>query len=171
MSNGRIVVLLAACLLPAALLPAQGDPALHHRTDQALEAPQPMEATGHTNLPPPAAGSYALIGFGAGEGSAVELYFDSGVVNGYVLVRGSGDRSMPMTFDFAKTHADGHAITWSTRQVHGEWWSFAGRVERGLDEVTSQEPGFYLLAGTLTHHTPSGDESRTMSLKREPEDG
>lgn len=158
--SGAVALCGAACLAQQV--------GLHRRSDKTADNPEvPLVATGHVQLPIGAEGEYRWGKLG----EEVELYFEEGRVHGYLTERSnsSDDRSAPLTFDFARSHADGHAISWSTRQVHGTWWSFDGRVERG-DAAISAEAGFYLLLGTLTKHGPgAAEDSRTVSLAHEPE--
>ena len=93
----------------------------------------------------------------------IELYFENGALRGYLTrrsERGKAD-SAPMTFAFAEASAAGGTLSFTTRHIHGDWYSFKGRVVRG--PVTSRSlDGYYLLRGTLaTHLGPAGpgDES------------
>ena len=158
--------MLAAALLLCAAAGAQTAPGLHHRSAEPDGAQPQTIATGHTTLPAAAEGEYPWGKLG----EEIELYFDGGRLQGYMTERSDprDDRSAPITFDFATSHVDGHALAWTTRRVHGDWWSFTGHLERGL-AASPNVPGYYLLTGTLTEHTgDAGDLPRTVSLKREP---
>ncbi len=151
--------------------PAQtGDPALHRRSAarESAEA-NPVLATGHTSLPPEAEGEYPFSSAGDQRGGEVVIYFESGKLGGYMTQSmDPNPHAGPVTFEFATTHADGHAVEWTTRVVHGTSYSFAGHLERGVAASTALL-GFYLLAGTLTQHGGDADGLRqTVSLKREP---
>ena len=163
----RLCIPLAALLLAAAAHAQQAGPGLHHRTAAEPDgAPPPEVATGHTSLPAEAEGEYPWGRLG----EEIDIYFDGGKLHGYMTERSdpTNDQSAPVTFDFATTHADGHAVAWTTRRIHDEWWSFDGHVERGLTASPAQ-PGYYLLTGTLTRHRGSdAPVSRTVALKREP---
>ena len=159
----------AALLLAASALPAewQGAPALHKRLPggEMSGASVPITATGHTDLPPEAEGRYAWNG----NRSEIELYFEGGRLFGYMTQHlDPNPHAAPVTFDFSTTHIDGHRLEWATRQVHGETYSFSGRLERGAAPGTNVA-GYYLLIGTITQHGGEADAlASTVSLKREP---
>ncbi len=148
----------------------QSGPALHKRTAaQPDGAPEPVTATGHSNLPPEAEGAYPLSESGDKLGNAIELYFDGGRLQGYMTEHLDPDpHAAPVTFDFAKTHVDGHLVEFATQVVHGTSYSFSGHLERGV-AASASLPGYYRLTGTLTQHGGDADGlKRTISLKREP---
>lgn len=150
------------------MLAAAQQPSLHRRDSpgQSGGTTQSTIASGHTDLPPAAEGEYRWGKLG----EEIELYFDGGRVHGYLTERADprDDQSPPLTFDFATSHADGHALSWITRAVHGSWWIFKGHVERGL-VASPMQPGYFLLTGTLAEHFANGSvSSRTVSLSREP---
>ncbi len=159
--------LLAGCLACAGLAAAQ-DPALHKRSPQSAEAAAPATAaTGRTDLPPEAQGRYrwGRTGHAFDE---IEVYFEDGTLQGYLLEHMDPDpHASPAVFPFAATHADGSAITWATRQVHGVAYSFTGHLERG-PAAKPGLPGAYLMTGILTEHGGDADGLQsTVSLKRE----
>jgi hypothetical protein len=143
-------------------------PALRHRSAQnPNEAAAPTVATGHTYLSEDAEGEYPWKSE-RGDGE-IELYFDGGKLQGYMTepLDPHSQRASPLVFDFARTHIDGNALSFTTRQLHGGWYSFSGHLERGLVGSPSQA-AFYLLTGTLTEHGGGGDVGRIVSLPREP---
>ena len=145
---------------------SQDDPALHQRTAAQPDAqPHPVAATGHSDLPPEAQGTYPWDKLGG----QIELYFEDGKLHGYMTDHMDPDPHVaPVTFDFATTHVDGHAVKFRTRVVHGIFYSFSGHLERGL-AANAALSGYYLLTGTLTQHGGDADGLvRTVSLKREP---
>ncbi|RRA47946.1 hypothetical protein D1Y84_06235 [Acidipila sp. EB88] len=129
--------------------------------------PAPLKATGHIALPPEAQGDYPWDK----QGSVIDLFFEDGKLHGYMTDHLDPDPQVaPAVYDFATSHADVHAVAWTTRVVHGTWYSFSGHLERGLVESPTL-PGYYLLTGTLTTHDGEGAAiDRTVSLKREPGD-
>ncbi len=150
--------------------PEQGSPALHKRSAaQSDSTPPPVQATGRTSLPPEAEGLYPLSESGDKLGNAIELDFERGKLQGYMTQRmDPNPHTAAVTFDFATTHADGHAVEFATRVVHGTWYSFSGHLERG-QAASPSLAGYYLLTGTLTRHSgDAGGFVRTVSLKREP---
>ena len=157
----------AALLLALAALPAgaQSPPALHKRLPGGEQSVVSVIATGHTDLPPEAEGRYAWVG----NRSEIELYFEQGKLFGYLTEHlDPNPHAAPVTFDFTTTHVDGHRLAWSTRQVHGETFSFSGRLERGAAPST-RVAGYYLLIGTITQHGGDADGlASAVSLKQEP---
>ena len=146
------------------------DPGLHRRSAQAPDAvPEPVIATGHTNLPPEAEGRYRWGRSGGRPVDEIELYFEEGKLQGYLVERlDPSPHTAPVNFAFATTHVDGNAVAWTTRRVHGKFYSFSGHLERGL-VASPTLPGYYLLTGTLTEHGGDADSvGSTVSLKREP---
>ena len=159
--------LLAACLACAGLAAAQ-DPSLHKRSPQSPDAAAPpTAATGHTDLPPEAQGRYRW-GRAGHAFDEIEVYFEDGTLQGYLLEHMDPDpHASPVVFPFATTHAEGSAVAWTTRQVHGTTYSFTGHLERGL-AAGPQLPGYYLMTGILTEHGGDADGlASTVSLKRE----
>ena len=145
------------------------EPALHTRSSRSPDATPPATAaTGHTDLPPEAEGRYRW-GRGGSAFDEVEVYVEDGKLQGYMLEHmDPNPHASPTVFPFATTHADGHAIAWTTREVHGTIYSFTGHVERGL-AASGRLPGYYLMTGTLTEHGGDADGlTSTVSLKREP---
>lgn len=127
---------------------------------------------GRSNLPDGAAGAYALSPDPAevieiilnGDGDSVRL-------QGYLTRIGDGtsDRGAPLTYFFARTTVSPTQLTFITKQVHGLWWSFAGTIERGSAQMSTQK-GYYFLNGTLTEHFDTGQSApRRVSLPLLPE--
>jgi hypothetical protein len=150
--------------------PAPDVPALRHRSvHDPNEATTPTVATGNTYLTDTAEGEYPWKSW-RGDGE-IEVYFEHGRLQGYVTepLDPQSQSASPLIFDFATTHIDGDALSFTTRQVHGAWYSFTGHLERGLVAEPSQS-GYYLLTGTLTEHGGEvGEQSHIVSLPREPD--
>jgi hypothetical protein len=141
------------------------------RRQQAL-AESGIFPPGRSNLPDEASGSYALSPNPAeviemilnGDGNDVRL-------QGYLTRLGDGesDHGAPLTYFFARTTVSPTQLTFLTRQVHGVWWSFAGTIERGSAQMSTQK-GYYFLNGTLTEHFDTGQSApRRVSLPLLPE--
>ena len=130
------------------------------RRQQAL-AEDGIFKPGRSDLPNEASGSYALSPNPAevieiilnGDGSDVRL-------QGYLTRMGDGvsDRGAPLTYFFARTTVNPTQLTFITRQVHGLWWSFAGKIDRGNAQMSTQK-GYYFLNGTLTEHFDNGQSA------------
>jgi hypothetical protein len=167
------VLLLFFLLLPTPFARAQQQgpsPGLQRRR-QAL-AEDGVFVPGRLNLPLEASGAYALSPNPAeiieiilnGDGDSVRL-------QGYLtrVADGESDRGAPLSFFFARTTVGPTQLTFITRQVHGIWWSFAGTIERGSAQMSTQK-GYYFLNGTLTEHFDTGQSApRRVSLPLLPE--
>lgn len=171
----RIPALLLLLTFASGFAPAQqqlSSPALQRRK-QAL-AESGIFPPGRSNLPNEASGSYALSPNPAeviemilnGDGDDVRL-------QGYLTRLGDGesDHGAPLTYFFARTTVSPTQLTFITRQVHGLWWSFAGTIDRGSAQMSTQK-GYYFLNGTLTEHFDTGQSApRRVSLPLLPEGG
>lgn len=152
-----IAVAAMVLAMSSPLSPAQSaaDPALKHRDATPAPAPAPKSKPGVSTLPDDASGEYLIDG----NGSTVEITIEGGRVSGYVTKlgdEGSSDKDVPVTFFFTEAAVNGHRITFTTRQVHGHWFSFEGTIERGDPQTLRAENGFYRLIGTWTTHEVAG---------------
>jgi hypothetical protein len=151
----------------AALAQATTDPALHRRSDASAQA-QPGAAAGKqrgtSTLPADASGEYMIDE----EGSVVEITIENGVLDGYVSKLVEGPTSF-LTYFFDHTTINGNRLTFTTKEVHGIWFSFDGAIVRG-DAQSRQKDGYYRLKGTwMTHDDPQKSQSSsTVSLKSTP---
>lgn len=166
----QLRISLAAALLFPFLVPAwtqtTTEPKLHHRGD-----PDPQDrpivikrALRNAQIPEEASGEYLL----GRPGEVVEITLQYGELSGYISRLGDGysDDGTPLTFFFDQASVRGREIAFTTRQVHGIWYSFAGTIVRGTGKTPAEE-GYYLLTGELiAHDATSQSESRQMvSLK------
>jgi len=137
---------------------ATGDPALHHRTsaqtDQASASGPTGKQKGNSTLPESATGEYMLDE----TGSVVQITIDNGVLDGYISQVVEG-QTTALTYFFDRTAIDGNHLMFSTKPVHGIWYSFDGTIVRG-DVPNKQENGFYRLKGTWVLHA---DANKTQS--------
>jgi len=68
-------------------------------------------------------------------------------------------------------HGEPDGFTFITKQVHGVSWGFAGTIERGSAQMSTQK-GYYFLNGMLTEHFDTGQSApRRVSLPLLPEGG
>lgn len=87
------------------------------------------------------------------ENEFIQLNVDNGKLDGYISRLGdeTSDRGTPLTFFFRKAKAQGRHVTFTTKQVHGLWYSFDGSVERG-SASRRDDAGYFILQGTMTMH-------------------
>jgi hypothetical protein len=166
------LVLLMLLIAPSFLRAQKQLPSPQLQRRQEALAQEGIFRPGRSDLPNEASGSYALSPNPAemieiilnGDGDSVRL-------QGYLTRIGDGvsDRGAPLTYFFARTTVSPTQITFITRQVHGVWWSFAGTIERGSAQVSTQK-GYYFLNGTLTEHFDYGQSApQRVSLPLLPE--
>ncbi len=138
-------------------------PVLHRRSYESQEdLENTTQSSGATVLPAEASGEYRL---GSGETVDVELQPDR--LSGFITRFGDrlSDEGVPLTFFFATSRMAGRRISFTTRQVHGVWFSFDGTIVRGPARGRDQS-GYYLLEGKLILHDAAGrnDQARMVSL-------
>lgn len=103
------------------------------------------------------------------EGEFVQLIVEPGKVTGYISREGDmeSDRGQFLDQFFERASIHGHDLSFVTKPVHGVWFDFKGRCERGPAQ-TRAEDAYYLLRGTLTEFR-SDASKKTTSHSREVE--
>ncbi|ABF39816.1 hypothetical protein Acid345_0811 [Candidatus Koribacter versatilis Ellin345] len=96
-----------------------------------------------------------------------------GSMSGYVSRVGDGDSDRGQMLDmmFAKSSLKNGHLEFTTKKVHGTWFEFKGRAERGTSK-TKDEEGYMIIRGTLTtvhedvngHATPLASEVEFKSF-------
>ena len=105
-------------------------------------------------------------------GEVIELYAENGALRGYMTRRSERHvaGSAPITFAFSKAQIKDGAVSFTTRSIHGDWYSFTGRIVRGPSARPHQD-GAFLLQGTLTTHlgpeSPDDPASSDQPLTRQ----
>ncbi len=164
----------AGLLLLALALPCGGtplwaqakapDPVLHRRAyNQAGDDVDiRTRSSGRTVLPLEASGEYSL-----GSGEMVDVELEPERLSGYITRFGDreSDQGTPLTFFFATSRLAGQRLAFTTRQIHGVWFSFEGTIVRGPARSREQQ-GYYLLEGRLVLHDVDGqtEQARMVSL-------
>jgi hypothetical protein len=139
-------------------------PVLHRREYNQVDDEFDLgtRSSGRTMLPLEASGEYAL---GSGEKVDVELQSDR--LSGFITRLGDreSDQGTPLTFFFATSRLSGQRLAFTTRQIHGVWFSFEGTIVRGPARSRDQQ-GYYLLEGRLVLHdvTSQTEQARMVSL-------
>lgn len=167
-SRWKVRALLALALTPCVPRPLWGQtnsppqPVLHRRGYNQVEDEMDTLSSGRTLLPLEASGEYTL---GSGEFVDVELQPDR--LTGYITRLGDreSDEGTPLTFFFATSRLAGQRFSFTTRQVHGVWFSFEGTIVRGNARSRDQQ-GYYLLEGRLVLHDVASktEQARMVSL-------
>ncbi len=159
-----IAMLLLSC--HSMLAQSTTKPALHHRGDPSTTDRPVVVKPGKADalIPEDASGEYML----GHPGELVEITMQFGDLSGYISRQGDGesDSGTPLTFFFDQTTLRGQTLKFTTRQIHGIWYSFQGTIVRGPGK-TREEDGYYLLTGELIEHdsTQKTDLRRSVSLK------
>jgi hypothetical protein len=163
LSRWSVLALLA---LPAGPMWGQTrapDPVLHHRSyNQVDDELDYTRSSGRTILPLEASGEYAL-----GSGGMVDVELQSDRLSGFITRLGDreSDEGTPLTFFFATSRLSGQRLAFTTRQVHGVWFSFDGTIVRGSARSRAEQ-GYYLLQGQLVMHDVASQtqQARMVSL-------
>jgi hypothetical protein len=138
-------------------------PVLHRRGDRDWLAEMDTSSRGKTTLPSEASGEYRL----GGMGEAIEMDLEPDRLSGYIARLGDreSDEGAPLTFFFATSVLRGEQLSFTTRQVHGTWFSFQGTIVRGKAR-SKLEDGYYRLQGTLVLHDAAtrSEQAREVSL-------
>ncbi|HEX4606410.1 MAG TPA: hypothetical protein VH724_20595, partial [Candidatus Angelobacter sp.] len=67
------------------------------------------------------------------EGEFLQINLEKAAVSGYISRMGDSDSDNGVFMDqfFAKADVQGHAVSFTTRQLHGMWYEFKGKFDRG----------------------------------------
>lgn len=88
-----------------------------------------------------------------------------GKVSGFVSRFGDleSDKGAFLDHFFSKGALAGSELSFTTRTVHGVWFEFTGKVERGPGKLKADE-GFYIIRGTLKrNHIDASKKTTTQS--------
>jgi hypothetical protein len=155
---------IALVLLAAVTCAAAQNPVLHRRAYNQADDGVDIEtrSTGRTILPLEASGEYTL-----GTNEIVEVDLQSDRLSGFITRMGDreSDQGTPLTFFFATSRLSGQRMAFTTRQIHGVWFSFEGTIVRGTARSRDQQ-GYYLLEGQLVLHDAANQtqQARNVSL-------
>ena len=133
------------------------------------------------NQPPPApadlddgvSGMYTFLK----EGEFVEVDLEEKVhISGFVSRYGDSDSDRGAFLDHMidKGEFDRPNMHWITKPIHGVWFEFKGRIERGEAKSPNLE-GYRVLKGTLTEYNTDENKktsarSREVTFKSFPQD-
>src|SRR5262245_49712612 len=159
---GRKIVGLLTLVTLAALCQAQAGFAAGSQDKPA--APAAHNAAANT----PAediSGMYSFLK----EGEFVQLNVEKTAFSGYISRLGDSDSDRGVFLDqfFDKASIQGHDVSFTTKPVHGVWFEFKGRYQRGAAK-TKVEDGYYVLRGTLKEYSKDAGKN-TVSRSREVE--
>jgi hypothetical protein len=145
------------------------DPGLQHRPagapqDQTVKVK--LEEGASSVLPQDAFGLYRYADRQGEFGEGLQLNQQFGEVSGYFSVSAGAHSHGKLTTYFLSEvsggGAEGH-FTFTTRQIHGVWYSFDGKVFRGSG-ANPTEDGYYLMNGTLTTHDDQQNTTQNAKI-------
>jgi len=111
------------------------------------------------------------------EGEFVQVDFlAEGKISGFVSRYGDLDSDKGAFLDhfIKKGEWKGRELSFETAPVHGVWFTFKGRVDRGPAKTRAEE-GYYVIKGTLSQFSTdatnkTSGRSREVTLKLFPQD-
>jgi hypothetical protein len=112
---------------------------------------------------PDVSGMYAFLK----QGEFVQLTVQDEKLSGFVARFGDLDSDRGTTLDhFIKQGSlNGNDLTFTTEMIHGVWFEFKGRIERGEGKERGDE-GYYVLRGKLIQYT-SDAQKKVSAASRE----
>jgi hypothetical protein len=117
---------------------------------------------GATDFPAEATGFYRFHD----DAQGVRIISHGGEISGYLLKFGKGtsDKDMVLGYDFSEVAGTRNQLYFTTRQVHGVWYGFEGRViqQRGLSH---DDQANYILQGTLTEHDEAQQTTQSAAIR------
>lgn len=102
------------------------------------------------------------------EGEFVQFNLDQDGVSGYISRLGATDSDQGEVLDqfFTKAEIRGHDVSFTTKPLHSIWFEFKGHFARGAGK-TKAEDAFYIVRGTLTEFSGTGDKATSHSREVE----
>ncbi|HYL13083.1 MAG TPA: hypothetical protein VEV41_08610 [Terriglobales bacterium] len=143
----------------------------------SLAAQQKSEDKSRSTPPDKIADDYSGMYSFLRDGEFVQVTVeDQGRVTGFVSRYGDLDSDKGAFLDhFFKTgKLDGNKLSFTTETVHGVWFEFKGKVDRGSGKNPGDE-AYYVLNGTLTEFSTDANKkvsskSREVAFKEFPQD-
>jgi len=127
--------------------------------------PQPKPAQKDTPSHPAEdiSGMYSFLN----EGEFLQINVEGDAVSGYVSRMGSleSDRGLFLDQFFDKASIQDHDVAFVTKVVHGVWYEFKGRFDRGNGKNKGDD-AYYVLKGTLTEYTMAPDKTSTSRARQ-----
>ena len=108
------------------------------------------------------------------DGEFLQLSVQDGRLTGFISRYEDGEKSLFVDHFFREGTLNGMELSFKTKTVHGVWFEFKGRVERGPGKTRAEE-GYYVVRGTLTRYTEDAvkkatAQTREVSFKSFPEE-
>lgn len=108
------------------------------------------------------------------DGEFVQLSVQEGRLTGFISRYEDGEKSLFVDHFFSEASVHGMDLNFRTKVVHGVWFEFQGRIERGPGK-TRREEGYYVVRGNLLRYTEDAAkkataQAREVSFKSFPEE-
>ncbi|HEU4416036.1 MAG TPA: hypothetical protein VFT65_14715 [Candidatus Angelobacter sp.] len=103
------------------------------------------------------------------EGEFLQINVEKHEVSGYISRMGDSDSDRDVFLDqfFDKALIQGHDVSFTSKQLHGTWFEFKGKFDRGPAKSKTQD-GYYILRGTLKEFSLD-EKKNAVSRSREVE--
>jgi len=154
---GFLILFIAAAVCYALGAPSlQAQTKADHQDSSSTPAPAPAEDI---------SGMYSFLN----DGEFVQISLDKSTASGYISRMGDleSDRGTFLDQFFSQASVQGHEVAFTTQQIHGVWFEFKGRFDRGPAKTKTND-GYYVLRGTLKEFTTDANK-KTTSRSREVE--
>src|SRR3954465_11697897 len=104
------------------------------------------------------------------EGEFIQVTVEEGKVSGFISRFGDSDTDKNEFLDqfFESGKLDSSHLTFTTKNVHGTWFTFNGKHARGAAKKPEDE-GYYVIRGTLTRFRSDADKKNTSQDSRQVE--
>lgn len=105
------------------------------------------------------------------EGEFIQVTVEEeGKVSGFISRFGDSDADKNEFLDqfFESGKLESSHLTFTTKNVHGSWFTFDGTLGRGAGRKPEEE-GYYLIRGTLTRFQSDPDKKNTTQSSRRVE--
>jgi len=99
------------------------------------------------------------------EGETVQINIEHGHVSGYVTRKENGTQ---VDQKFESAVLEGDRLTWSTRPMHGTYFSFDGQISHDPN-ASKDKRGFYKIRGTVTTHKRGNASEKQLTMQSLPE--
>ena len=112
-------------------------------------------------------GMYAFLR----EGEFIQVTIeDAGKVSGFISRFGDSDTDKNEFLDqfFESGKLDSNHLSFTTKNVHGTWFTFDGTLGRGAGKKPEEE-GYYVIRGTLNRFRSDADKKNTSQDSRRVE--
>jgi hypothetical protein len=122
------------------------------KTNQKDKAPEPADDI---------SGMYTFLQVG----EFLQINREEDGVTGYISRMGTQDSDRGSFLDqfFSKASIQGHDVSFTTKVLHGTWFQFKGRYDRGTGK-SKAEDGYFVLRGTLTEF--AGPDEKNSAIAR-----